>query len=92
MIYIMYGPPDKVYKSNEGESWGYRRPVLRSMWGGRFRLREDYLWFNFRVRNNDFSENDYYLARSETLVTHWDKAVAAWRKGLVFRLDNPEDL
>jgi len=92
MIYIMYGPPDKVYKSNEGESWGYRRPVLRSMWGGRFRLREDYLWFNFRARNNNFSENDFYLARSETLVTHWDKAVAAWRKGLVFRLDNPEDL
>ena len=31
-----------------------------------------------------------YLARNETLVTYWDKAVGSWRKGIVFRLDNPE--
>lgn len=92
MIYTIYGPPDKVYKNSEGESWGYRKPVLRSSWGGRLHLKEDYLFFNFRVRQNKYSENDFYLSRNETLVTFWDRAVASWRKGLVFRLDNPDDL
>lgn len=92
MIYTIYGPPDKVYKSTEGERWGYRKPVIKSTWGGRVHLKEDYIWFNFRARQNRFSENDFYLSRSETLVTYWDKAIASWRKGIVFRLDNPEDL
>lgn len=92
MIYTIYGPPDKVYKSPEGESWGYRKPVIRSTWGGRVRLREEYLYFNFKFRTDKFTDNDYYLSRSETLVTLWDKAIASWRKGIVYRLDNPEDL
>lgn len=92
MIYIIYGPPDKVYKSAEGESWGYRKPVMRSSWGGRFSIKEDYIFFNFRKKDNIFSDNDYYLSRSETLVTFWDQAIASWRKGIVFRLDNPQDI
>lgn len=92
MIYTIYGPPDKVYKTADGERWGYRKPVLRSSWGGRYRLREEYLFFNFRYRANRLTDNDYYLIRSETLVTYWDRAVASWRKGIVFRLDNPDDI
>lgn len=92
MIYIIYGPPDKVYKNPEGESWGYRKPVIRSSWGTRYRVSEEYLWFNFRKKNSIFSDNDYYISRSEQLVSFWEQAVAAWRKGIVFRLDNPEDL
>jgi GWxTD domain-containing protein len=92
MIYIIYGPPDKVYKSSEGESWGYRKPVIKSSWGGRYSVQEEYLFFNFKKTDNIFSDNEYYLSRSETLVTYWDKAVASWRKGIVFRLDNPEGI
>jgi len=92
MIYIIYGPPDKVYKSSEGESWGYRNPVLKSKWGGRYTVSDNYLFFSFKVRNNNFSDNDYYLSRGETLVTNWDKAILSWRKGIVFRLDNPEGI
>lgn len=92
MIYIIYGPPDKVYKSAEGESWGYRKPVIRSKWGSNFSHKDEYLFFSFRKKDNDFSDNDYFLSRSETLVTFWDQAIASWRKGLVFRLDNPEDI
>ncbi|MBN2665091.1 MAG: GWxTD domain-containing protein [Bacteroidales bacterium] len=92
MIYTIYGPPDKVYKNSEEESWGYRRPVLKSSWGGRVHLQEQYLFFNFKIRKSRFSDNDFYLSRSETLVSYWDRAVASWRSGLVFRLDNPEDL
>ncbi|MGE5406547.1 MAG: GWxTD domain-containing protein [Methanosarcina sp.] len=93
MIYIMYGPPDKVYKSPQGESWGYRKPGVKSSWGGRYTTSSDeYLFFNFRKKDNVFSDNDYYLSRSETLVTFWDQAVSSWRKGIVFRLDNPTDI
>lgn len=91
MIYIIYGPPDKVYKTTDGEQWGYRKPVIKSSWGGRYHLKENYIFFNFRLREGIFSDNDYYLSRSETLVTQWDQAVASWRKGIVFRLDNPSD-
>jgi len=91
MIYTIYGPPDKVYKSSDGERWGYRKPVVKSSWGGGYHLEEDYLFFNFKFRENKFSDNDYFLSRSETLVTYWDKAVLSWRQGIVFRLDNPED-
>jgi GWxTD domain-containing protein len=90
MIYIIYGPPDKVYKTIDGENWGYRKPVVKSSWGGNYSVKEEYLFFNFKKSESIYSDNDYYLARNETLVTYWDKAVASWRKGIVFRLDNPE--
>jgi len=92
MIYIIYGPPDKVYKTSEGENWGYRKPVIKSSWGGRYRVSNEYLFFNFKKRENPFSDNDYYLSRSETLVTYWAQATSSWRNGIVFRLDNPEDI
>jgi GWxTD domain-containing protein len=92
MIYIIYGPPDKVYKTSEGESWGYRQPVIKSKWGGRYTISDNYLFFNFKKRESLFSDNDYFLSRSETLVTFWDKAIESWRKGIVFRLDNPTDI
>ncbi len=92
MIYIIYGPPDKVYKTADGESWGYKKPNVRSKWGGRFSTSESYLYFTFKKRANVFSDNDYYLSRSESLITYWDRAIANWRKGIVFRLDNPKDI
>jgi hypothetical protein len=92
MIYIIYGPPDKVYKTNEGETWGYRKPVISSSWGGRYTVKDEYLYFTFKIRENRFTDNDLYLSRSETLVSFWDQAIASWRKGIIFRLDNPEDI
>jgi GWxTD domain-containing protein len=90
MIYVIYGPPDKVYKNPEGETWGYRKPIVKSSWGGRYSVKEEYLYFNFKQRDNVFSDNDFYLSRNETLVTYWDQAILSWRKGIVFRLDNPD--
>lgn len=92
MIYIMYGPPDKVYKNAEGESWGFRRPPVKSRWGSRYTFEDQYLWFNFRKQRNNFSDNDYVLNRAGTPVSFWDIAVARWREGKVFRLDNPQEL
>jgi GWxTD domain-containing protein len=92
MIYMLYGPPDKLYKSSVGETWGYRQPEIKSKWGPRYSVKEKYLFFNFKKRDNKFSDNEYSLSRSETVVSFWDQAVLAWRKGIVFRLDNPADI
>ncbi len=91
MIYIMYGPPDILYKTNDGENWGYIKPVVKSRWGNTVQVKDDYIYFNFKKRASIFSDNDYFLSRNETLVTNWDQAVASWRNGIVFRLDNPTE-
>ncbi len=92
MIYIIYGPPDKVYKNAEGESWGYKKPPVKSRWGSRYTMEDKYLWFNFGKKKNQFTDNDYTLNRAATPVSYWDVAVARWRSGKVFRLDNPAEL
>lgn len=92
MIYMIYGPPDRMYKSPDGETWGYRKELVKSSWGTSYSVREEFLEFNFRKRDNIFSDNEYSIDRSETSVSYWDKAVLAWRRGIVFRLDNPSDL
>jgi GWxTD domain-containing protein len=91
MIYLIYGPPDKVYKSIDGETWGYRKPIVKSRWGTRYIIKEEYLYFNFKKKESIFTNNDYYLSRNETLVSFWAQAVACWKEGIVFRLDNPEE-
>lgn len=92
MIYIVYGPPDKIYKNPEGESWGYRKPRVKSRWGSRYSVEDQYLWFNFRKEKNVFSDRDFVLNRASTPISYWDIAVARWREGKVFRLDNPGEL
>ncbi len=91
MIYLLYGPPDKVYKGPAAEQWGYRKPVIKSSWGTRVRVKEEYIWFGFRHNPGRFTSNDYYLVRSDA-PTFWDQAVASWRRGIVYRLDNPDDI
>ena len=92
MIYIIYGPPDKLYKSANEETWGYLKPAIKSSWGARYSVQKDYLFFTFRKRENIFTDNDYSINKSETVVSYWDQAVLSWRKGIVFRLDNPTDI
>ena len=91
MFYIMYGPPDKVYKGPSAEQWGYKKPVVKSAWGTRVRVREEYIWFGFRYNPGRFTTNDFYFVRSDA-PTFWDQAVSSWRRGIVYRLDNPDDI
>ena len=92
MIFIIYGPPDKVYKTIDGERWGYNRPAIKSGWGIRYKVEDDLLYFSFSKKENPFSDNNYVLLRNESLTTFWEQAVRSWRNGRVFSLDNPEDL
>jgi GWxTD domain-containing protein len=92
MIYTIYGPPDKVYRTPDGERWGYNKPVVKSGWGIRYKVKEEFLFFNFMKRENPFSDNDYSLIRKESVTTYWDQAIRSWLSGIVFRLDNPTDI
>jgi GWxTD domain-containing protein len=89
MIYVIYGPPDKVYKTPGGERWGYLMKQVKKGWGIRYKIEDEYLYFSFNKRDNPFSTNDYILIRSESVTSHWDEAIRSWRSGIVFRLDNP---
>lgn len=92
MVYIVYGPPDKLYKTNDAERWGYKLPPVKRQWNSRSSIEDQYLWFTFRKQENKFTENDFTLNRSQTPVSYWDQAVTSWRQGKVFRLDNPKEL
>lgn len=70
LIYIIYGPPNDVYKSEEIIDWVYNRdltmPVVR---------------FSFYKVKNVFTDQHYTLLRKKNYDKNWFKAVELWRKG-----------
>ena len=69
MIYIVFGEPNIVYKSENSEVWIYGEVGnLNSV------------TFNFLKLNNLFSDNDYTLSRSPIYKTIWYSAIDLWRR------------
>ncbi len=72
IIYIVYGIPDEVYRSEETEEWIYHQnktiPTIR---------------FSFYRMKNIFTDNHYNLLRKTEFDKHWFKSVEAWRKGKI---------
>jgi GWxTD domain-containing protein len=70
MIYIVYGPPNDVYKSEEIIDWVYSRdltmPVIR---------------FSFYKVKNVFTHDHYTLLRKKNYESNWFKSVELWRTG-----------
>ncbi len=70
LIYIIYGPPNDVYKSEEIIDWVYNRdltmPVVR---------------FSFYKVKNVFTDHHYTLLRKKNYDKNWFKSVELWRKG-----------
>ena len=91
MVYMIYGPPYVLQKGIYTEKWGYRLPALKIKWGDRYNTDNQFVWFTFNRNASIFTENDYSLNRAQTPVSHWDEAVSSWRRGKVFRLDNPKE-
>jgi GWxTD domain-containing protein len=73
MIYIVFGLPDYVYRSSEGEYWSYNRknplPGIN---------------FLFKKVENPFTENDYVLERNPAFEPDWFLMVDLWRQGRVW--------
>jgi len=73
LIFIIFGPPNVVYKSDNGESWTYGES------GAMLSLN-----FNFTRVNNPFTDNDFDLERAPLYETSWYRAVDIWRQGRVY--------
>jgi GWxTD domain-containing protein len=73
MVYIIYGPPDVVYKNNFSESWIYGEE------GNLISLN-----FTFVKIRNPFTDNDFSLDRSPIYKNSWYLAVDAWRQGIIY--------
>lgn len=73
MIYILFGSPGTIYKSNESESWIYGTPNSSLA-----------LNFFFIKVNNPFTENDFTLSRSPSYEGSWYRAVEVWRQGRAY--------
>lgn len=74
MCYIVYGPPDVVYRSTASETWLYGEE-------GRYNS----LSLTFTKVVNPFTSNDFRLNRSTSLKTSWYRAVEFWRQGRVLK-------
>jgi GWxTD domain-containing protein len=70
MIFILYGPPDEVYRDEEKEEWVYQKI-------------EDLpkLSFSFMKVKNIFTDNHYVMVRSKEYERPWYRIVDMWRKG-----------
>ena len=73
LIYIIYGPPNVVFKTLHYESWVYNEKNNMTS-----------VEFTFYKVDNPFSQNDYYLSRSGSLKSSWYRAIDNWRQGRVF--------
>jgi GWxTD domain-containing protein len=75
MIFIVYGPPNILYKSEDEEKWEY------------FKKPGESIAFTFRKKESKWTNNQYALIRGLAPDTHWRQAVESWRSGKVFLLD-----
>jgi len=73
LIYLIYGPPNILYKSSTSETWIY---------GEENNLLS--LSFTFYKVANPFSDEDYSLSRSPIYKSSWYRAVDSWRSGRIF--------
>ncbi|MBL7937165.1 MAG: GWxTD domain-containing protein [Bacteroidia bacterium] len=76
MIYIVFGAPNKVSKRKNGEVWVYGEVGNPNS-----------IIYSFIKIENPFTDNDYFLERSESFKAPWYQAVDMWRQGRIY-LDN----
>lgn len=73
IIYVIYGPPNKVFRSSQGENWVYGDEASALSY-----------FFTFNKVNNPFSENDFSMERLNSYRYGWGQAIEAWRNGHVY--------
>ena len=73
LIYLIFGPPNIIYKNTSSEQWIYGEESNPSS-----------LSLTFEKIQNPFSDNDYGLDRSPIYKSSWYSAVDMWRQGRVY--------
>jgi GWxTD domain-containing protein len=71
LVYIIFGPPSTVRRTDRGEVWTYGEDSTESM------------SFNFRKREAPYTDNDYELDRDPMFKGAWYRNVESWRNGRV---------
>ena len=69
IIYIIFGPPNIVYRMSDYERWIYGEA------GNKLSIK-----FDFVKVNNPFTDNDYSLVKSPDYKEKWYHAVNYWRR------------
>jgi GWxTD domain-containing protein len=69
MIFIIYGPPERVFMGNNFQVWHYSGSIntVASQ-------------FRFEKAENDFTGNHYILQRNQNHRQSWNQAVERWRR------------
>lgn len=75
MIFIVFGKPTHLYKSNYSETWVYGIESNPSS----FR-------FTFHKEQSPFTNNDFVLERSQFYKDQWYLAVDYWRQGRIYNV------
>lgn len=70
LIYIIYGPPNDVYKSEEIIDWVYNQDLSMPN-----------IRFSFYKVKNVFTDHHYTLLRKKNYDKNWFKSVELWRDG-----------
>jgi len=70
LIYIIYGPPNDVYKSEEIIDWVYSQDLSMPN-----------IRFSFYKVKNVFTDYHYTLLRKKNYDKNWFKSVELWREG-----------
>lgn len=73
LIYLIFGPPNIIYKNTNSEHWIYGEESNPSSLG-----------MTFFKAENPFSDNDFRLDRSPLYKSNWYNAVDMWRQGRVY--------
>jgi len=77
MIYIIFGPPKTIFKSDDSERWIYGdNKNLMSM---------DFFFHKIII---PFSDNYFVLKRGEIYKTSWYQATDTWRNGRIYSIEN----
>ncbi|MDQ3109638.1 MAG: GWxTD domain-containing protein [Bacteroidota bacterium] len=75
MVYLIFGPPENVYRNVRSETWIYGN-------GGN----TNGLSFIFEHKSNAFTDQEFILSRNSDYRLNWITAVDSWRQGHVYTL------
>jgi len=75
MIYVLFGPPEKLERTETRETWLYEAAETGEKVIFEFDLKDDY-WTGY----------DFSLQRKEEFRPIWNQAIDAWRRGKIFSL------
>ena len=73
MIHLLFGNPNQIIRSLEGEVWNYGEDSQSAI-----------LSFSFRKVDSPFTSNLFVLEREPGYKPYWERMVQSWRAGKIY--------